>query len=241
MSSMHRGFRVKQHNPWKFWFGLLIVAMLLAMAFFAGQMQQALVLKGLKFERETFLLRIADLESMNEKLLRENAHLAGNSKVERDAYQLANQELVRLQQELLSQKEELAFYRGIVSPNDAVLGVNLQTFELRRKNSQNQYSYKIILTRSGKSNKKMQGSVSVLIRGEGSEGIGELKMTDLRLEDPGIDTKFSFRYFQVFDGDIALPGDFEPFEVAISIKPSSKKLKSLTEIIMWSDVLKEGV
>ena len=87
----------------------------------------------------------------------------------------------------------------------------------------------------------MQGGASVLIRGENGSGISELKMKDLRLENPGKDTKFAFRYFQVFEGDIALPEGFEPFEVEIGIKPSTKKLKSFTETITWTRVLTEGV
>ena len=66
-------------------------------------------------------------------------------------------------------------------------------------------------------------------------------MKDLALENKGKDTKFAFRYFQVFEGDIALPAGFEPFEVEIGIKPSSKKVKSFTETISWARVLTEGV
>jgi hypothetical protein len=221
--------------------GFLIVLALLAASFFVGQGYQAYELRGLQLERETLVIRIAELEARNEQLLRKNAHLAGSSKIERDAYQLANQELVRLQQELLAQKEELAFYRGIVSPNSSTLSVNLQSFEVRRKNSQNQYSYKMILTKSGKSTNRVQGGASVVIRGENGDGISELKLKDLELENPGKDTTFAFRYFQVFEGDIALPDGFEPFEVEIGINPSTKKVKAFTETISWARVLTEGV
>ena len=184
------------------------------------------------------LLELIDVFAYNRS---RHAHLAGSSKIERDAYRLANQELIRLQQELLAQQEELAFYRGIVSPKTAGLGVNLQSFVVRRKNSQNQYSYKMILTKSGKSTKKVQGGASVLIRGENGDGISELNIKDLDLENPGKDTKFAFRYFQVFEGDIALPEGFQPFEVEIGIKPSTKKVKAFTETITWTRVLTEGV
>ena len=241
MSTQHRGFQVRQYKPWKLWLGLLILLGLVAVVFFVGRGYQAYELEHLQLERETLINRIAELEMRNDKLLQKNAHLSGSSKIERDAYELANQELVRLQQELLKQKEELAFYRGIVSPKNAALSINLQSFEVRRKNNQNQYSYKMILTKSGKSTKKIYGGASVLIRGENGEGVSELKMKDLTLENKGKDTKFAFRYFQVFEGDIALPAGFEPYEVEIGINPSSKKVKSFTETISWARVLTEGV
>jgi len=213
----------------------------MGMFFYLGEGYQAYELDRLQLERETLISRIAELENRNHQLVQKNAHLQGSSKIERDAYQLANQELVKLQRELLAQKEELVFYRGIVSPKDAALGVNLQSFEVRKKNNQNQYSYKMILTKSGKSTKKVAGGTSVLIRGESGGSVKAYKIADLALEKPPKDTKFSFRYFQVFEGNVALPDGFVPFEVEIGIKPTTKKVKSFSETISWARVLSEGV
>ncbi|MGB5327098.1 MAG: DUF6776 family protein [Gammaproteobacteria bacterium] len=241
MSKLHRGFQVRQYQPWKIWLGIVSLIALMGVSFYLGEGYQAYALDRLKLEHETLLNRIAELETRNHNLVQKNAHLEGSSKIERDAYELSNQELVRLQQELLAQKEELVFYQGIVSPKDAALGVNLQSFEMRKKNNQNQYSYKMILTKSGKSTKKVKGGASVLIRGEQGGSVSELKISDLELEKPVKDTKFSFRYFQVFEGDIALPDGFVPFEVEIGIKPTTKKVKSFSETISWARVLSEGV
>ncbi len=241
MSSLHRGFQVRQHKPWKVWLGVVLLIGLMAMFFYLGKNYQSYQLEHMMLERETLVSRIDELETRNHNLVQKNAHLEGGSKIERDAYELANRELARLQQELLAQKEELVFYRGIVSPKDAALGVNLQSFEVRKKNSQNQYSVKMILTKSGKSTKKISGGANVVIRGENGGSVSELKLTDLALENSKIGTKFAFRYFQVFEGDIALPEGFEPFEVEIGIKPTTKKVKSFSETISWTRVLSEGV
>lgn len=241
MSSSHRGFQVRQHKPWKLWLALLLLAGLMAMFFFLGKGFQDYQLERLQLERETLLSRIAELETRNHNLVQKNAHLLGGSKIERGAYELANQELVRLQQKLLEQKEELAFYRGIVSPNDAELGVNLQTFEVRKKNNQNHFSYKMILTKNGKSTIKVRGDTSILIRGEKEGDVSVMNISDLALEKSSPNTKFAFRYFQVFEGDIALPDGFKPFEVEIGIKPTTKKVESFSETISWASVLSEGV
>ena len=241
MSNLHRGFQVRQHKPWKVWLGVGLLIGLMVVIFYLGEGYQAYQLERIKLEREALVSRIAELESRNHQLVQKNAHLQGSSKIERDAYELSNQQLVKLQQELLAQKEELVFYQGIVSPKDAALGVNLQSFEMRKKNNQNQYSYKMILTKRGKSNKKVKGGTSVLIRGESGGSVSEFKISELALEKSTKDTKFSFRYFQVFEGDIALPDDFVPFEVEIGIKPTTKKVKSFSETISWARVLSEGV
>jgi hypothetical protein len=66
-------------------------------------------------------------------------------------------------------------------------------------------------------------------------------VSDLSLEKPSPNTKFAFKYFQVFEGDIALPEGFKPFEVEIGIKPTTKKVESFSETISWTSVLSEGV
>jgi hypothetical protein len=241
LSNLHRGFKVRQHKPWKVWLGIGALIGLMVMIFYLGEAYQAHQLDRLKLERETLVSRIGELESRNHQLVQKNAHLEGSSKIEREAYELSNQQLVKLQQELLAQKEELVFYQGIVSPKDAALGVNLQSFEMRKKNNQNQYSYKMILTKRGKSTKKVKGGTSVLIRGESGGSVSEFKISELALEKSAKDTKFSFRYFQVFEGDIALPDGFVPFEVEIGIKSTTKKVKSFSETISWTRVLSEGV
>jgi len=213
----------------------------MAMFFFLGRGYQDYQLERLQLEREYLLSRIEELESRNHNLVQKNAHLLGGSKIERDAYELANQELVRLQRQLLEQKEELAFYRGIVSPNDTKLGVNLQSFEVRRKNSQNQFSYKMILTKNGKSTFKIRGDTRILIRGEQNGEVSELDLGELALEKSEANTKFNFKYFQVFEGDIALPEGFQPFEVEIGIKPTTKKVESFSETLSWTRVLSEDV
>ncbi len=80
-----------------------------------------------------------------------------------------------------------------------------------------------------------------MIRGESEGSVSELKLTDLTLEKSDKGTKFAFRYFQVFEGDIVLPDGFVPFEVKIGVTPTTKKVKAFTETISWTDVLSEGV
>ncbi|MDH3388705.1 MAG: hypothetical protein OEN02_12445, partial [Gammaproteobacteria bacterium] len=99
----------------------------------------------------------------------------------------------------------------------------------------------MILTKSGKSTQKIRGDAKIVIRGEKAGSVSELNVSQLGLEKKGQDTNFSFKYFQVFEGDIVLPEGFMPFEVEIGIKPTTKKVKSFSETISWTRVLSEGV
>lgn len=241
MSYGHRGFQVKQYKPWKIWLGGVIILVLFFGFFTIGRGYQSYELDHLRLERETLLSQIADLETRNSSLVKKNAQLAGDSKIEHDAYQLANQSLIKNQKEILRLKEELVFYQGIVSPSSAALGVNLQSFDVTSKNSQNLFSYKVVLTKNGKSTRKVKGKFGVIIRGENSSGGAELKLIDIKKENNGLVDSFSFRYFQVFEGELVLPETFTPYEVEINIIPSTKKVESVTETISWTRVVSEDL
>lgn len=239
MSQLHRGFQVRQYKPWKLWAGFTLLVLMLSGFFMLGSSYQAYELSRLKLENETLRSRIGELESRNLNLVRKNAQLAGNSRIERDAYQLANQELVKLQKQLLEQEEELVFYQGIVSPKDAAFGINLQSLEVKQGNKDHHYSYKVVLTKRGEGTKKITGTLDMLIRGEGKNDAVELLLSEVDLDKSEKNTKFSFRYFQVFEGELAFPEDFVPYEIEVSVASSTKKVKSFTETISWARVLSE--
>jgi len=241
LSLGHKGFQVTQYKPWKLWLGGILILVMFYGFFHLGRGYQAYELDHLLLERETLESQINDLEARNSNLVKKNAQLSGTSKIEHDAYQLANQTLVKHQQEILKLKEELAFYQGIVSPSSAALGVNLQSFEVEGKNGQDLFNYKLVLTKSGKSNRKVQGKFDVVFRGEDKGSPREFKLDAIRTEAKEKTDKFSFRYFQVFEGEVLIPTTFTPYEVEIRINPSTKKVKSITETISWTTVMSEDL
>ncbi len=235
----HRGFQVKQYRPWKLWFGVVIIAGLLCAFFLLGREYQSYELGRLELERETLINQVTDLESRNYNLVQQNAHLSGTSKIEHDAYQLANRTLIKHQEEILALKEELAFYQGIVAPASAALAVNLQSFKVEQKNNQELYRFKLVLTKSGKSNRKIKGKFNIVFRGENAGVASEYKLKNIKTDQKDKYGRFNFRYFQIFEGEIIMPVDFMPYEAEIHINPSTKKVKSLTETISWATIMSE--
>ena len=241
MTQPHRGFQVKHYKPWKMWVGVGLMIDLLAVFFFLGREYQSFELQRMLLERETLLSQIGELEARNHNLVQKNAQLAGSSRIEHDAYLEASKNLVNLQRELSAQEKELAFYQGIVSPENEAFGINLQSFEVKPKVGQNQHNFKLVLTKRGESNRKLRGSVKVIIRGEINGDVKEMKLSDIKLDKPGKVLKFDFKYFQVLQGDIKFPEKFTPYEVEISINSTTKKVKSINETISWARLMPEDV
>ena len=235
----HRGFQVRHYQPWKLWLGILAIIALLFVSFTFGRSYQAYEVYQLLLERETLISQINDLEARNINLVSKNAQLEGISKIEHDAYELANRTLIKHQEEILALKEELAFYQGIVAPSSSALAVNLQSFEVSQKNVQNLHTYKLVLTKTGKSNRKVKGEFNILFRGETAGAVNEYRLEDVKVDKNSKSDNFDFRYFQIFEGDFVMPDGFEPYEAEIHINPSTKKVKSLTETISWTTVMSE--
>ena len=95
MSRLHKGFRVKQHKPWKLWIGICLVLLLFWAFFTMGEAYQSYQLMQLDMEKATLLSRIEELESRNHNLVKKNAQLDGSSKIEHDAYQQAGRTLAK--------------------------------------------------------------------------------------------------------------------------------------------------
>lgn len=240
MSKTHTGFQVTQHNPLRLWTGLGILLLLLVIMFLLGRAYQAYELSQIKIIRQTLEDRVADLEERNATLVRKNAQLDSDSKIERDAYESVNQTLVSLQQELLEQKEQLVFYQGIVSPEKLSLGINIQSMELNKKNDLGLYSYKLVLTKRGKSSQYVKGSLNIQVKGQINGEHQDLDMKQIKQSFEKSDTSFSFRYFQVFEGDILLPESFEPYDIELEIMPTTRKIKNFSETISWTQALSGG-
>ena len=145
-----------------------------------------------------------------------------------------------LQRELLEQKEQLVFYQGIVSPEKLSLGINVQTIELNKKNDLGLYSYKLVLTKRGKSSQYVQGSLDMLIKGQMNGEQQNLEMKQIKQGFEESDVNFSFRYFQVFEGDFLLPEKFEPYDIELEIMPTTRKIKNFSETISWTQALSGG-
>jgi cell division protein FtsB len=240
MSKAHLGFQVRQHNPLRLWLGLALILLLLVVMFLFGRAYQSYELNQLKLVEETLESRIAELENRNDSLVKKNAQLTSASSIEHDAYEKANESLVSLEKEILALQEQLVFYQGIVSPEELALGINIQSIELNKKNDQGLYSYKLVLTKRGKSSAYIKGTIGIHVKGQAEGEQKKLAMQKVKQDYSEKDTKFSFRYFQVFEGELMLPEGFEPYDIELEVSPVTKKIKNFSETISWAEALSGG-
>lgn len=185
-----------------------------------------------KEARDALQENVRALEQNKSDLRERVAILERATQVERQAYSHVDRTLRELQDQILDLKEELAFYRGIVTARGKTQALDIQSFKVQQDGAQGQYRYKLVLTRVVKNDKVVKGTVSLSVAGEQAGSFKELSLA--QLSDKGeADLKLKFRYFQRLEGLLTLPKGFVPHRVLLQVTTAGKKQARLEKAYNW--------
>jgi len=209
----------------------ILVVALVIVAYEAGQRRAG-------FNRMEALAELSALDAQLGETSRELqaqrervAILETAAKVDREAYGLVEAELADLQGQVKELEENLAFYRGIVAPDDAK-GVQIQ--ELLLSPADDGVLLQLYLTQALRSDTPISGSVTVFVAGQqdGSEVVIPLSqlVRDTSLKTP---IRFRFRYFQEISSELLIPEGFSPTEVRVKASPDGRGAKTVEESFVW--------
>lgn len=156
--------------------------------------------------------RVAETEELRAQLARAQRSVQMND----TAFQELDRSLKASAQEIVKLREELNFYRNIISPADKKSGLRIQNLYVESSGSGNQYRYKLVLIQALKHDYTIHGSATFEISGvQGSE--------DKVLSVPGSaerPIKVNFKYFQDIEGQFELPKNFKPRRIKVHVTPA---------------------
>ena len=231
-----RSLAVQQHSPWQTWLlrGLALVLLLGGSyaAFEYGRYRAG-------YDREAAAAAVRELQTAlaaseqdNRDLRERLAVLEQAREVDQQARTEVRGNLSDLQDEILELREELAFYRGIVSPEDSASGLKIQDFKVSSGVQDGLYRYKLVLIQAIKHDRRATGSVNMTLYGVRAGAPVQLSLQSVSPEHT--DTlDFSFRYFQDFEGDIVLPAGFTPGRIEIVVQPSGRGAETIRKSYEW--------
>jgi hypothetical protein len=145
-----------------------------------------------------------------------------------------------LQSELEAQKEQLAFYRGIVSPDESRAGMRI--YELRVSAVQDQplqYSFDLMLIQAVRHSRRVSGQIKMVVVGVQDGEERSLSAEKIQLQNTS-NMQFAFRYFQELHGSFTLPEGFAPTSVTLKVKGLSNSADDFERNIPWAEVRKEA-
>ncbi len=172
------------------------------------------------FDRSFTLNRNRELQDEIKRLKSENQELReGLARAQRDVqmgqttYQELDRSLKASAEEIVKLREELSFYRNIISPANKVAGLQIQSLNIEPTATENRYRYKLVLIQALKHDRLVYGKVRFEVRGT-QQGKDALLNFPEAVDKP---INVNFKYFQDIEGVLQLPSNFKPVEVKISV------------------------
>ena len=185
-------------------------------------------------ERDKLMITVEALREGNTDLRARVAILERAQQVEGKAYEGVDVHLRSLQDEVLALKEEVAFYRGIVSAGKEK-GLKIQTFVVDKENSSGAYRFQLVLTQNLKRVKMISGTVKLNIVDEQNGKPRRLLLSDMSGQQAN-SLKFEFKFFQRIEGRFTLPDGFKPDRLQIQVVSKGKKPASVEKSFEWQGI-----
>ena len=156
---------------------------------------------------------IRQLREKNQELQESLARAQRTVQMDQAAYQDLDKSLKVSAQEIVKLREELNFYRNIISPVDKKTGLRIQNLAIEPIGTSNQFRYKLVLIQALKHESTVHGRASFEISGI---QVGE----DAVVRVPAANERpipVNFKYFQDIEGKLELPRNFQPKRIKVII------------------------
>lgn len=184
------------------------------------------------FQRQSALRdEMRRLTDENRELRETLARAQRTLQMDQVAYQELDRSLKTSAKEINKLREELSFYRNIISPENKVAGLKVDRLHIERagKGGDNAYRYKLVLIQSLKHDHTVYGRVRLEVNGakDGKDAV---------LNFPGANDKphnLNFKYFQEFEGVMTLPANFQPAGIKVNIATTSPSAQTLEQNYAW--------
>lgn len=229
--------------PYRPWFRvytiLAIVALLLstaAGAYLAGEFvgQREYQVTSADNERLSLALRVAQDEL---SLVRSELAIAGRSNiVDQRATEEVQSTISSLRERIRQLEQDVSFYRQVMAPESAELGLIVAEFEAAQIEHSNRYQYKLVFRQAGAGDKVLEGSVQVNIIGQIDSSRQVLPLADLVSKTSPFESSLNFRYFQNIEGELQFPEGFVPEQVEILAESTKPRVNKVEKIFSWSVV-----
>jgi hypothetical protein len=214
-----------------------LVALLLVgslyLAFELGRYQSGYSMLDHRRERASLGDLLTEERGVTEELRRQLAIAETAGDIDRATYEQVESSLGELQAKIQAQEEELVFYRGIVSPQDGIAGLRIQSLEVLPSDGEGRYLLRLLLVQAIVHSRRVSGAVKLQLEGMQDGQTVSFDVAELVAPGEPYDMAYEFRYFQGLETELALPRDFEPQHVAVEIWPGEARAERINQTFDW--------
>jgi hypothetical protein len=173
--------------------------------------------------------RIQTLESENQGLRESLARSERSLQMNETAYQELDKALKQSAKDIVNLREEISFYRNILSPENKQPGVRIQSLHINGTDKPSTYNYKLVVIQALKHDSQVRGKAAFEII-----GLHQGKNSVLEFPDSKSRTiVVNFKYFQNIEGQFDLPPAFEPSRIKVTVQTYGSEGKILEREYPW--------
>lgn len=180
--------------------------------------------------------QITEQRAAAEELRRQVAIFETSRRIDQETYSQIQANLADLQARIQSQEEELMVYRGIVSPQDGVSGLRIQSLSVVPADGERHFVLRLVLVQAIVHSRRVSGTVKLQLEGVQDGRMTALDVADLVPDKAIYDMAYEFRYFQGLESELILPVGFEPGRVRVEIAPNEPHAEKVQQSFEWTDV-----
>jgi hypothetical protein len=179
------------------------------------------------------------LAAENEKFKQDVANLQRSQQVSDIANQALRQTITQRDEEISGLRADLGFYSRLVGGDAQREGLKVQEVSLQPVPHSQAWNLTVSLTQNVKRNDDTSGTTTISVEGLRNNKVMQLDWSTLgdAAEKNGI--PFRFRYFQQLHTTIALPADFRPTRLHVTVTPENGD--PVSRAVAWNDALSSPV
>lgn len=174
---------------------------------------------------------ISSLEEENNRLKGSLARAERTLQMDQAAYGELNQSLKQSSAEIAKLREDLNFYRNIISPANKKEGLRIQSLNIDKAAEKNSFKYKLVLIQALKHDHLVRGQARMEVSGLQAGKSAKLKFPLKNEKKIGV----HFRYFQEFSGELKLPRNFEPKDIKVSVVTRGRNAVTVERSYSWPE------
>ncbi len=200
-----------------------------------GRARAAAELIAFSMQKDQLEARVERMDEVNAELQRQLAVLERAKQVDAEAYAAMRAERVAMDNEIHVLREELNFYRGIMSPSKAKVGLQAQDFLVAPLSlAERRYAIRLMMVQIKNNQQVVSGNLQFTLKGVQDARPRLYSLADLAVEKHSR-IKYRFRYFQSVEDVWELPEGFEPEQLIVKAVSAVAKQPSLEWTFQWPE------
>jgi hypothetical protein len=186
-------------------------------------------------ERRDLTGKLRESHAQIEQLKDQVVYLERSREIDMQACATVKSSLGSLQEEVADLQEQVAFYRGIVSPDASRAGVRVYEFKVYPTATANVYRYDLVLIQSVRHDRRIAGRVEISLQGMDNGQTQVRRLSELMLSGER-NLVFSFKYFEEFGGEFSLPAGFRPTRAIVAVLPDGGAVPKIEDEFEWAKI-----